>query len=355
MSKLFSPFVLVPQQNIMILERFGKFVKVLQPGLQFKLPIFDFISYHHSLKEQVLDIDSQTAITKDNVKIKIDGVLYFKITDPYKASYEVSQPIRAISLLAQTSMRSEIGRIDLDRTFLERESLNAHIKASLNEASVKWGIECMRYEIKDIKPPEEIRRSMELQAESERIKRSKILTSEGERESKINIAEGIKQAAILEGQGTASKILQEARGICESLERISSAIESGGKGEDALRLKLTEQYIEALNEILARSKVLMIPLTDAKNTAPGQWSVEQVASALSLFKTILGSGGPSILNAVNQQQPDLLNEVQKKLKQLESLNQGGQGAARRDRAASAAQSGGRGGYQYHDDKALYSE
>jgi regulator of protease activity HflC (stomatin/prohibitin superfamily) len=226
MSKLFSIFVLVPQQNVMILERFGRFVKVLEPGFQLKWPVIDFVSYHHSLKEQVLPIDSQTAITKDNVKNKIDGVLYFKITDPYKASYEVSHPIRALSLLAQTSMRSEIGRIDLDRTFLERESLNAHIKASLNEASGKWGIECMRYEIKDIKPPEEIRRSMELQAESERIKRSKILNSEGERESKINIAEGIKQAAILQGQGSSSQIIQEARGICESLDRISSALDS---------------------------------------------------------------------------------------------------------------------------------
>lgn len=158
-------------------------------------------------------------------------------------------------------MRSEIGKLALDRTFMERESLNTNIKQSLNDASVKWGIECMRYEIKDIKPPEEIRRSMELQSESERIKRSKILTSEGERESKINIAEGIKQAAILEGQGQAAKIIQEARGICESLERISQSIEAGhnGKGQDALRLKLTEQYIEALNEILAHSKVLMIP------------------------------------------------------------------------------------------------
>ncbi len=127
-------------------------------------------------------------------------------------------------------MRSEIGKIELDRTFEERESLNTHIKTALNEASVKWGIECMRYEIKDIKPPDEIRRSMELQAESERIKRSKILNSEGERQSKINIAEGIKQSAILEGQGNASKIYQEARGICESLERISKSIESGAGG-----------------------------------------------------------------------------------------------------------------------------
>lgn len=261
MSRLLSPFVLVPQQNVMVCERFGKFVRILHPGFQFKWPLLEFVAYHHSLKEQVIGIDSQTAITKDNVKIKIDGVLYFKITDPYKASYEVNQPIRALSLLAQTSMRSEIGRIDLDRTFLERESLNANIKTALNEASVKWGIECMRYEIKDIKPPEEIKRSMELQAESERIKRSKILNSEGERDSKINIAEGIKQSAILQGQGEASKILQEARGICESLDRIAQAIESGhgGKGQDALRLKLTEQYIQALNSILTHANVLMLP------------------------------------------------------------------------------------------------
>lgn len=192
MSKLLSLFVLVPQQNVMVCEKFGRFDRILQPGLNFKIPLFEYVAYHHSLKERVMDIDSQTAITKDNVKIRIDGVLYYKITDPQKASYEIAQPIRAISLLAQTSMRSEIGKLPLDRTFLERESLNNNIKQSLNDASNKWGIECMRYEIKDIKPPEEIRKSMELQAESERIKRSKILTSEGERESKINIAEGIK-------------------------------------------------------------------------------------------------------------------------------------------------------------------
>jgi len=154
MSRALLPFVLVPQKNVMILEQFGRYTKTLQPGFNFKLPFVQLVAYQHSLKEQVLDVDSQTAITKDNVKIKIDGVLYFKVTDPLRASYEVSQPIRALSLLAQTSMRSEIGRLDLDRTFEERDSLNVNIKEALNDASGKWGIECMRYEIKDIKPPE---------------------------------------------------------------------------------------------------------------------------------------------------------------------------------------------------------
>ena len=146
--------VLVHQQEIKILERFGKYFATLQPGLSFKLPFIDEVSYHHSLKEQVLDIDNQTAITQDNVKINIDGVLYFKIKDPYNASYQVSNPINALSLLAQTSMRSEIGKLDLDRTFEERDSLNTNIKAALNQASEKWGVDCLRYEIKDIKPPD---------------------------------------------------------------------------------------------------------------------------------------------------------------------------------------------------------
>lgn len=157
-----SFFVLTHQQEAKILERFGKFYKILQPGFTFKVPFVDEVSYHHSLKEQVIDINDQTAITKDNVKVKIDGVLYFKIMDAYKASYSVNNPVNAIALLAQTSMRSEIGRLILDRTFEERESLNSSIKFNLNKASEKWGIDCMRYEIKDIKPPDQIKRSMEL-------------------------------------------------------------------------------------------------------------------------------------------------------------------------------------------------
>lgn len=184
--------MLVKQQTAPVMEVFGKYTRTLNPGLNFKIPVVEDVAFLHSLKEQVLDIDSQTAITKDNVKIKIDGVLYFKVQDPFKASYSVSEPIKALSLLAQTSMRSEIGLLELDRTFEEREYLNTKVKQALQLASTKWGIDCMRYEIKDIKPPEQIKRSMELQAESERIKRSKILNSEGERDSAINAALAIK-------------------------------------------------------------------------------------------------------------------------------------------------------------------
>ena len=154
-------FVMVQQNEAKILESFGRFNRILEPGLNWIIPFKDEVAYHHSLKEQVIDIDNQTAITNDNVKISIDGSFYFKIRDPYKSSYMIKDPIGALSQLAQTSMRSEIGKIVLDRTFEERDNLNTNIKAALNEASNKWGIDCIRYEIKDIKPPTEIKRSME--------------------------------------------------------------------------------------------------------------------------------------------------------------------------------------------------
>lgn len=207
MSRFFSPFITVKQNHRAIIERLGKFSRVVEPGLAFKLPMIDLVAYEHSLKEEVLDIEHQTAITKDNVKIQISGVLYYKVTDAFKAAYEVREPVKAVSMLAQTSMRSEIGLLELDRTFQERDTLNTNIKRSLNSAGDGWGIEVLRYEIKDIRPPYQIKRSMELQSESERIKRSKILYAEGEKQSKINIAEGYKQGKIMEGEGKAAQII----------------------------------------------------------------------------------------------------------------------------------------------------
>lgn len=194
-------------------------------------------------------------------------------------------------------MRSEIGKMALDRTFEERSSLNINIKGSLNSATQKWGIDCMRYEIKDIKPPEQIKRSMELQAESERIKRSKILSSEGEMRSKINIAEGIKQEHILEGQGQAQKILQEANSLCESLKDIAKALNESGVGgakdSAALNLRLTEQYLEAFNEIMGKSSVLMLPKSDQGDSG-GITSPQNVASVIQMYKHIIdGKSGAS--------------------------------------------------------------
>ena len=347
-------FVMTHQQEAKILERFGKFYRILQPGLAFKLPLFDEVSYHHSLKEQVIDIDGQTAITKDNVKIKIDGVLYFKITDPYKASYAVNKPVNAISLLAQTSMRSEIGKLVLDRTFEERDSLNSSIKMSLNQASEKWGIDCMRYEIKDIKPPEQIKRSMELQAESERIKRSKILSSEGEMRSKINIAEGIKAEQILDGEGQAQRILQEARSLCESLDSIGTAINQQhdlNKQSDldisdigSLKLRLSEQYLDAMAAILRKSNVLMTPPQSGSKNA---FSPDQIAQAISTYKHIMGGENTGdLFEGGKSPSEQALAKIIAEVQDIKDQQRSGMDNRNANRGEQK--------YKYIDDKTLYS-
>jgi regulator of protease activity HflC (stomatin/prohibitin superfamily) len=278
-GKMFYPIVLVNQNNCYILERFGKYLRTVSSGLHFKIPFCDSVAYEYSLKEQVFHIDSQTAITKDNVKIKIDGVLYCKITDSYKASYNISDPIFALSLLAQTSMRSLIGKIDLDVTFKERNTLNAHIQEALDKASEKWGITCLRYEIKDIKPPEEIKRSMELQAEHERLKRSEILKSEGIMQSQINLAEGDKTAQIMRGEGEGMKITQQAKAIVESLQLIAKSLIDDST-QQAMKIKLTESYLEAMQQILSETQVIMLPEGEKQSF------LSSIASAISVYKRI---------------------------------------------------------------------
>lgn len=281
LGSLLSPFYLVPQNFAYVEESLGKYCKTAGPGLHFKVPFTNYVAYKYSLKEQVYNIDKQFAITKDNVMIRIDGVLYYKFTDAFKASYAISKPERALSFLAQTSMRSEIGFIDLDTTFKERARLNTNIKSALNHASEKWGIYCMRYEIKDITPPEEIKRAMELQAEHERLKRSTILQSEGAMQSQINVAEGEKQSSILKGDGEALKILQEARGITESLKTIGDALKDN-KASYAMKLKLCESYVHALTQILDNTNTLMLPQGDKADI------LSTVAAGLSLFKHQMG-------------------------------------------------------------------
>jgi regulator of protease activity HflC (stomatin/prohibitin superfamily) len=238
-----------------------------------------------------VDIPSQTAITKDNVTLIIDGILYLKITDPKQASYGVGDARYAITQMAQTTMRSELGKMTLDRTFLERDNLNVSIVQSINEASVVWGIQCLRYEIKDITPPDNVRQAMELQVAAERKKRAEVLDSEGKRQSQINIAEGIKQEVVLKSEaamtdqinrakGEAEAILQVAKATAEGIEMVAASIDKSG-GEKAVALRLAEQYIEAFSKLAKENNTLILP---AKTDDAGS----MVAQALSIFNSIQG-------------------------------------------------------------------
>ena len=281
----------VPQQQVWIVERMGRYRASMQAGLNFLIPFIDNISYRHSLKEEAVDIPSQTAITKDNVTLIIDGILYLKITDPKQASYGVGDARYAITQMAQTTMRSELGKMTLDRTFLERDNLNVSIVQSINEASVVWGIQCLRYEIKDITPPDNVRQAMELQVAAERQKRAEVLDSEGKRQSQINIAEGIKQEVVLKSEaamtdqinrakGEAEAILQVAKATAEGIEMVAASIDKSG-GEKAVALRLAEQYIEAFSKLAKENNTLILP---AKTDDAGS----MVAQALSIFNSIQG-------------------------------------------------------------------
>ena len=281
----------VPQQQVWIVERMGQYRASMEAGLNFLIPFIDNISYRHSLKEEAVDIPSQTAITKDNVTLIIDGILYLKITDPKQASYGVGDARYAITQMAQTTMRSELGKMTLDKTFLERDNLNVSIVQSINEASVVWGIQCLRYEIKDITPPDNVRQAMELQVAAERKKRAEVLDSEGKRQSQINIAEGIKQEVVLKSEaamtdqinrakGEAEAILQVAKATAEGIEMVAASIDKSG-GEKAVALRLAEQYIEAFSKLAKENNTLILP---AKTDDAGS----MVAQALSIFNSIQG-------------------------------------------------------------------
>ena len=281
----------VPQQQVWVVERMGRYRASMQAGLNFLIPFIDNITYRHSLKEEAVDIPSQTAITKDNVTLIIDGILYLKITDPKQASYGVGDARYAITQMAQTTMRSELGKMTLDRTFLERDNLNVSIVQSINEASVVWGIQCLRYEIKDITPPDNVRQAMELQVAAERKKRAEVLDSEGKRQSQINIAEGIKQEVVLKSEaamtdqinrakGEAEAILQVAKATAEGIEMVAASIDKSG-GEKAVALRLAEQYIEAFSKLAKENNTLILP---AKTDDAGS----MVAQALSIFNSIQG-------------------------------------------------------------------
>ncbi len=288
---------IVPQQEAWVVERLGRFHSILEPGINFLIPYIDSVGYKHSLKESAQDIPSQTAITKDNVTLGIDGVLYLKITDPKQASYGVTNPFYAVSQLAQTTMRSEIGKITLDKTFEERESLNINIVRAINEAANVWGIQCLRYEIKDITPPRNVLEAMELQVAAERQKRAEILNSEGKRQSQINAAEGEKQEVVLHSEaamtdqinraeGEAAAILKVAEATAKGIEMVALSIQKPG-GADAVSLRVAEQYVSAFSKLAKENNTILLP-ADTGN--PGA----MIAQALGVFNTIKNEKSGSV-------------------------------------------------------------
>jgi regulator of protease activity HflC (stomatin/prohibitin superfamily) len=266
---LFKTAVVVPQQNAYIVERLGKFSRVLDAGFHILIPFMERVAYKHTLKEQAVDIAEQICITKDNVQVGVDGVLYLQVLDPSRASYGIGNYMFAIAQLAQTTLRSEIGKIDLDRTFEERGTINANVVAELDKASDPWGVKVLRYEIKNINPPHDVLSAMEKQMRAEREKRAVILTSEGVRDAKINEAEGEKQRVIKESEAAKMQQINEAQGEAEAILAVATATAEGLKlvattvvadgGAEAMQLRIAEQYIGEFGNLAKTGNTYVVP------------------------------------------------------------------------------------------------
>jgi regulator of protease activity HflC (stomatin/prohibitin superfamily) len=264
-----SSIKFVPQNRAYVIERFGKYQSTKEAGLNFILPFIDRISANRSLKEKAVDVPEQSAITKDNISLSVDGVLYFRVLDPYKATYGIDDYVFAVTQLAQTTMRSELGKMELDKTFEERDILNTNIVAAINEAASPWGIQVLRYEIKDIVPPQSVMEAMEAQMKAERVKRAQILESEGDRQSAINRAEGAKASVVLaaeaekeeqvlRAEGEAKAIVAIASAQAESLRQVGQAAATE-EGQKAVQLDLATKAIEAKLAIAKESSVVLLP------------------------------------------------------------------------------------------------
>jgi regulator of protease activity HflC (stomatin/prohibitin superfamily) len=288
--------VVVPQQSAYVVERLGRYYATLAAGFHVLLPFVDTIRYRHSLKESALDIPAQVCITRDNVQVGVDGVLYLKVLNPERASYGIADYLFAISQLAQTTLRSEIGKIDLDRTFEERTNINMSVVSELDKASEPWGVKVLRYEIKNITPPQDVLAAMEKQMRAEREKRAVILTSEGTRDAAVNTAEGTKQEVIKasearkqqqinEAEGQAAAIMAVATATAEGLRRVADALQVQG-GTEAMQLRVAEQYITQFGELAKKNNTLILPANAA-----------DVAGMIATAMTIVGRNGPGGTNA----------------------------------------------------------
>jgi regulator of protease activity HflC (stomatin/prohibitin superfamily) len=284
--------VVVPQQNAFVVERLGRFHAVLDAGFHVLLPFIDAIRYRHTLKEQALDIPEQICITKDNVQVAVDGILYLKVLDAQRASYGIADYYYAISQLAQTALRSEIGKIDLDRTFEERTHINGMVITELDKATGPWGIKVLRYEIKNITPPQDVLAAMEKQMRAEREKRAVVLTSEGERDAAINSAEGKKQQVIKASEASRQQQINEAEGQAQAILAISSATADGLRkvaeaiseqgGIEAVQLRVAEQYVEQFGNLAKVNNTIILPAT-----------LSDVGSMIAAAMNVLRSATPA--------------------------------------------------------------
>jgi regulator of protease activity HflC (stomatin/prohibitin superfamily) len=283
--------VVVPQQNAYVVERLGRFQAVLDAGFHVLLPFIDAIRYRHTLKEQAIDVPPQICITGDNVQVEVDGILYLKVLDPQRASYGISDYYYAITQLAQTALRSEVGKISLDRTFEERGHINAQVVAELDKASGPWGVKVLRYEIKNITPPQDVLAAMEKQMRAEREKRAVVLTSEGERDAAINTAEGQKQQVIKQSEAARQRQINEAEGQAQAIQAIATATAEGIRkvaeaisaqgGIEAVQLRVAEKYVEQFGHLAKSTNTVVLPAT-----------LSDVGSMIALAMNVLKGGKP---------------------------------------------------------------